>query len=119
MPTNPERAGFAMQALRPYCKVSSSEEELRADPEMVVVDLLSDLMHWCGERGFQFQHLVDRASRHYSTERDIKCPRCKAAGAEEDWQRPTGHTNPNMVTCYSCRQNFDMVKLHEKRRKPK
>lgn len=37
-------------------------------PETSVADLLADLMHYCNQRGLDFQTLTDRANRYYREE---------------------------------------------------
>jgi hypothetical protein len=61
--TNAQRAGFARTTLRHYNKI------VRGEMETAPVDLLSDLMHYCGQKGLDFDALVDSARNHYHDEK--------------------------------------------------
>jgi hypothetical protein len=42
--------------------------DLRVEPEVVLSDLLTDLMHWCDVQRIDFGHAVGRAHDNHSEE---------------------------------------------------
>ena len=75
-PRNADRAQWAASALANFAAVTGLGEDLRADPETVLADLLADLMHWCDalgtnphlEEAVDFQSALGRARGHYQEE---------------------------------------------------
>ena len=49
-PTNADRALWGALAVAHFASVSGRAEDVHADPETVLSDLLADLMHWCNQQ---------------------------------------------------------------------
>lgn len=71
-PTNMHRASWAGEVLVKFAEMTStrgSAQELHADPDSVVTDLLCDLMHWCRFNKLDFAAALRSAfNTHYSAE---------------------------------------------------
>lgn len=66
-PTNEHRASWAGASLALFADNTGVDvEELDADPETYVCDLLADLMHWCRKNEVAFN--TDRAQNHFDEE---------------------------------------------------
>ena len=74
-PTNVDRVGWASSVLATFAKSTGADNDLVADPETVLADLLADLMHWCDAQkstsrkdGPNFDVALARARAHYHAE---------------------------------------------------
>ena len=75
-PRNADRAQWAASAMTKFATVTGLREDLQADPETVLADLLADLMHWCDaqtadpyvEEAVDFKSALARARGHYQEE---------------------------------------------------
>lgn len=45
-------------------------DEVEFDPELPVVDLLTDVMHWCANEGIDFDVVVENAHHMHQVERE-------------------------------------------------
>jgi hypothetical protein len=59
-PTNRQRVMTATAAMQNFYS--------RIDQTEALIDLLTDLMHWCDVHGVRFNTAVDVAKRHYAEE---------------------------------------------------
>jgi len=67
--TNVERASDAHQTLSQFAVlVDGSSNEFQTDPESVLTDLLTNLMHYCNEEKFNFNELLARGQDHFKAE---------------------------------------------------
>ena len=64
-PTQKDCAGWAEIAVLAYAKATKSESEPR---ETQIQDLLSDLMHLCELRGFEFSQILTDAQERWAEE---------------------------------------------------
>jgi len=71
------RVRWAEQALRAHFAAREGggmgvptvfADELRSDPEILLVDLLADLRHWATARGVEFDNATRIAKNHYEVE---------------------------------------------------
>lgn len=83
--TNKQRTGWARHALTQYATAKEGGPDMYDDPETVLVDLLSDLLHYAGCETINFASCVSTAEIHYQAERraeanpwGFECPECKA-----------------------------------------
>jgi hypothetical protein len=75
-PRNADRAQWAASAVRRFAAATGLRSDLKADPQTVLVDLLTDLMHWCDaqrascglEESLDFESALGRARGHYRQE---------------------------------------------------
>lgn len=75
-PLNVDRVQWAASIMTTFAKATGLVDDLRADPETVLADLLADLMHWCDaqrtnrclEEAVDFQSALGRACVHYQEE---------------------------------------------------
>lgn len=65
-PMNVERAEQSEQALIAYCPIF--KELSQDDREIVCSDLLCALMHWCHQRGVDFEDVRRLAGEHFYAE---------------------------------------------------
>jgi hypothetical protein len=72
VPTNQDRACWARNALAVFAAETFSGDHLdtmdRDDLECVVSDLISDLLHFAQQRGFDPQVILERGNSHFSAE---------------------------------------------------
>jgi hypothetical protein len=75
-PRNADRVQWAASVVTRFAKTTGLSDDLRADPETVLADLLADLMHWCdGQKAnrrlqgnIDFESALGRALGHYREE---------------------------------------------------
>jgi|HubBroStandDraft_1064217.scaffolds.fasta_scaffold01552_2 hypothetical protein len=75
-PRNPDRVQWATSVVTRFAKDTGLGDDLRADPETVLADLLADLLHWCDaqktnrrlEGDISFESALGRALGHYREE---------------------------------------------------
>jgi hypothetical protein len=71
-PSNADRAAWGASAITGFANVTGMDGDLRTDPETVLADLLTDLMHWCNESppssAVTFESALSRARGHYVQE---------------------------------------------------
>jgi hypothetical protein len=76
-PRNADRARWAAFAVAKFANATGMSEDLTADPETVLADLLADLMHWCDaqrtsrhliKETVDFESALGRARDHYREE---------------------------------------------------
>jgi hypothetical protein len=74
-PRNTDRAQWAAFALVRFAEATGLGDDLQADPQTVVADLLADLMHWCDAQrtsglneAIDFESALLRARRHHREE---------------------------------------------------
>jgi hypothetical protein len=67
-PTNRDRSLWAERALKSFARLTRMSADLRVEPEVVLSDLLTDLMHWCDVQRIDFGHAVGRAHDNHSEE---------------------------------------------------
>jgi hypothetical protein len=90
-PQNLARAQWAASAVLKFARATGVGEDLYADPETVLADLLADVMHWCDGRNtysrltaaVDFESALGRARHHYRQE----CAR-ERTGRPEDPHAP-------------------------------
>jgi hypothetical protein len=71
-----DRVQWAASTMGNFAKITGVGEDLQADPETVLADLLADLMHWCDAQKtnrhlggtVDFQSALKRARDHYKHE---------------------------------------------------
>lgn len=63
---NEKRAGWADAALQTFA--TKTGMKLDIEPEDVIPDLLTDLMHWCDRNDQDFDDRLRRAREHYEAE---------------------------------------------------
>jgi len=63
--TNSLRASFAERAMTTYREAVGAPDE---DNETILIDLLSDLLHYCTHHQLNFGSAVDAAYKHYVEE---------------------------------------------------
>jgi hypothetical protein len=76
-PSNDDRALCGALAVAHFANVTSRAEDMHADPETVLSDLLADLMHWCDvqrpnfelQESSGFDSALERARDYYKEER--------------------------------------------------
>jgi hypothetical protein len=76
-PSNAHRALQGESILNGFAVLVGMEQDIWVDPETVLTDLLTDLMHWCdvpnaqgsGPASVDFEVAMQRARRHYDVER--------------------------------------------------
>jgi hypothetical protein len=66
--TNADRVLWGELALTSFAKKSGQEDDLTADPETVLGDLLADLMHFCDSRKTDFDSALERGRNHHREE---------------------------------------------------
>ena len=74
--TNAHRALWAQLALEAYAKRFPSIDELSADPDVVLCDLLADLRHWADAWGVSYGEADELGAKHYESERETFCAGC-------------------------------------------
>lgn len=75
-PSNADRALWGAWALVGFADATGQRQDVQADPETVLSDLLCDLMHWCDdqktsgglEESIDFESALDRARNYYNEE---------------------------------------------------
>lgn len=75
-PRNRDRSLWAQHAVVSFAKAAGQELDYRFDPQTVLSDLLTDLMHWCdvpasklsGLKGVDFESALGQAQRNYNAE---------------------------------------------------
>jgi hypothetical protein len=75
-PSSADRALWGALAVAHFAKVSGRAEDVHADPETVLSDLLADLMHWCDaqesnsepQEVVSFNSALERARDYYNEE---------------------------------------------------
>lgn len=65
MPSNASRSRHALAALQVN---TGNAQEVKADPESAVVDMIVNLLHFCDGKGLDFARCEDVARRHYREE---------------------------------------------------
>jgi hypothetical protein len=73
---NADRALRGVLAIVSFAGATEQSQEVQIEPETVLVDLLSDLMHWCDaqkansalEKAIDFELALERARNHYNEE---------------------------------------------------
>jgi hypothetical protein len=65
-PTNEERANRIVGVMHEYCQTLEGREF--DDDESDITDMLVDLMHFCGQKGFNFSDLLKMAEMHHEAE---------------------------------------------------
>lgn len=78
VPRNADRSLWAEFAIVNFASVTGLGNDVEADPETVLADLLADLMHWCriqkvkgrASGPIDFESALERARNHYSSERN-------------------------------------------------
>ena len=73
IPRNSDRSLWGEFALMSFASVTGLTADSQADPDTVLVDLLTDLMHWCSARpttsqSIDFEWALERARAHYTEE---------------------------------------------------
>ena len=66
--TNAQRAMWAEIVLLEYAIGKEGGEEYYDDPEIVLSDFLTDLMHYARREGIDFTRCIDRARGHHEAE---------------------------------------------------
>lgn len=67
-PRNSDRVVWGASALISFAQLLNTGADLATEPQIVLVDLLADLMHWCDVEEIDFEHVVERARCHYIEE---------------------------------------------------
>lgn len=71
---NRKRSLWADEAVRAFaCTTQVGDEE----PQTQLADLLTDLMHWVGDHGCDFEAALARAREHFGMETESACKRCR------------------------------------------
>jgi len=74
LPTNADRAGWAHDALAGFTAATfwnkHPDTMHRMDLECAIGDLITDLLHYAGQQGFDTDCIMRRAQAHFETERD-------------------------------------------------
>jgi len=68
-PANEERANRIVSVMNEYCQVL--EGRVFNDDDGDITDLLTDLMHFCEQKGIDFATCLRMARTHYAAETDI------------------------------------------------
>ena len=73
-PCNADRAMWAASAMANFARISDREADLQTDPETLLGDLLTDLMHWCDiekrhKSSVEFESALEQARLHFVAER--------------------------------------------------
>ena len=66
MPTNEDRANWADSAICAFALDVGQDPEFEI--EEIIGDLLADLMHYCNQKGLNFDELLSRGRDHYECE---------------------------------------------------
>jgi hypothetical protein len=82
-PSNADRALWGALAVAHFASVTGRAEDMHADPETVLSDLLADLMHWCDlqrsnselQEAIRFDSALERARDYYNEELDDELER--------------------------------------------
>jgi hypothetical protein len=77
-PRNADRALCGVLAVVSFAGATGHNQNMQAEPETVLVDLLADLMHWCDtqkgsaapEGSINFESALECARNHYREEYD-------------------------------------------------
>lgn len=64
--SNRQRATLAAKGLAAYLEAGGMTND---SAETSIIDLLADLMHLCDGHGLDINQLLERAARHYKSER--------------------------------------------------
>ncbi len=72
-PSHPQLLQRAGQTIQHYKTISNKTEE---PDDTVVIDLLTDLMHWCDQHQVNFEQALAQANGHYIFEHE-EDPRLK------------------------------------------
>lgn len=75
-PRNADRVQWADSVVTRFAKATGLGDDLRADPETMLADLLADLMHWCDAQktnrrlkgDIDFESALGRALGYYREE---------------------------------------------------
>ena len=75
-PSLADRTSWAQSAVASFAQANDLAEDLRTDPQTVLTDLLTDLMHWCDaqkrggriKRAIDFESALSQACRHFKEE---------------------------------------------------
>ena len=75
-PNNADRAMWGSTAMTSFARAVGQDLDLQVDPETVLCDLLTDLMHWCDlqktldhlAEPVDFESALGRARRHHGAE---------------------------------------------------
>jgi hypothetical protein len=67
-PTNISRSSWAGRAIDSFARLTGMTADLRAEPEVVLSDLLADLMHWCDFQRIDFESALGRARGNHNKE---------------------------------------------------
>jgi hypothetical protein len=75
-PSNNDRALLGALALAHFASATSRTEDIHADPETILSDMLADLMHWCDiqpsvgkmHEPIGFDSALERARDYYAEE---------------------------------------------------
>ncbi|HXM35913.1 MAG TPA: hypothetical protein VN920_12040 [Pyrinomonadaceae bacterium] len=85
-PRNADRALWGALAVVSFAGVTGQSQDVHTDPETVLADLLSDLIHWCDapigglEEAIDFESALERARNHYNEECDGAHEQVRAEG---------------------------------------
>lgn len=73
MPSNYERASWALSSLNTFTRMtmsSSADQALKVEGAPVVIgDLLADILHLCDQRGYDFEACLESGRSHFSEEK--------------------------------------------------
>jgi hypothetical protein len=64
--TNADRAALAERAIAYYADIGNSAEPLQVE----VIDLLTNILHWCSRRGMDINEVLETVIVHYTEEQD-------------------------------------------------
>lgn len=67
-PNNAKRAARMETILDIYAQASGSGLPENTDASDNLTDMLADLLHWCGQKGVEFEEALDRAYVHWANE---------------------------------------------------
>lgn len=67
--SNETRAHWAASALDGY-RSAKGEQTAEFTPEESVIDMLTDLRHYCKQQGLDFEHLSNMSFSHYCEEEE-------------------------------------------------
>jgi hypothetical protein len=69
-PTNAQRAERIVALMAPYAQAAGLTPEDAQDESACALDLLTDLMHFCEQRGHDFDDLLNLADLAYRAEQE-------------------------------------------------
>lgn len=64
--TNRMRARWAEQTIEAYTKITGKDGFINEQEK--VVDMMTDLLHYCGQTGIKFDRVLEQCKEHYRIE---------------------------------------------------